>query len=43
MPSGLKINVCKRTKNGIYKGQLIKVESELNGGKFEFVWIAMIW
>eukprot|EP00102_Acyrthosiphon_pisum_P027056 XP_016664266.1 PREDICTED: uncharacterized protein LOC100168299 [Acyrthosiphon pisum] len=32
MPSGLKINVCKRTKNGIYKGQLVKVESELNGG-----------
>ncbi|CAH1737952.1 protein dead ringer homolog [Aphis gossypii] len=30
-PSGLKINVCKKTKNGIYKGQLIKVESELNG------------
>ncbi|XP_022171974.1 uncharacterized protein LOC111034876 [Myzus persicae] len=32
MPSGLKINVCKRTKNGIYKGQLVKVESEVNGG-----------
>ncbi|VVC39168.1 Hypothetical protein CINCED_3A022864 [Cinara cedri] len=32
MPSGLKICVCKRTKHGIYKGQLVKVESTINGG-----------
>lgn len=34
MPNGLKINVCKKTKNGTYKGQLVKVESALNGGNY---------
>ncbi|XP_025412207.1 protein dead ringer homolog [Sipha flava] len=32
MSNGLNICVCKRTRDGIYKGQLVKVESSLNGG-----------
>lgn len=35
MSNGLKINVCKKSKNGIYKGQLVKVESALNGGNYK--------
>lgn len=30
--NGLNISVCKKTKHGIYKGQLVKVETALNGG-----------
>lgn len=39
MPNGLKICVCKKTKSGIYKGQLVKVDSALNGGNYTYKYL----